>query len=104
MDIEEVRKEPINAIRYPKKGTAIAMFTVLATNIFWMHILQITWNLDGDEGVDIISSNSTAIGLIIKLYFAKGVIVVVYIANFEAIALQGRFNVTCDDTPMPDIV
>ena len=33
MDIEEVIKEPVNDIRYPKKGIAIATLTVLATNI-----------------------------------------------------------------------
>lgn len=104
MDIDELRKDPVNAIRYPKKGTATATLTVLATNIVRMHTLQpITWILDG-EGVNISSSNATAKGLIITRYFANGVISVVYIANFEAMALLGKFNVTCDDSSLPNII
>jgi hypothetical protein len=82
MDTATLRKEPMNAMRRPKKGTVRATVTVLITSKVLKILPQNSMAfLEHDIEWGKNSSNATAKGVSVRAYFAKGFTSVTQIAK-----------------------
>lgn len=98
METVQLRKEPTNAMRYPKNGIVSAITTVLATNKDLMDML-IALLLSTAKQVSI----ADAMGVTIKAYFVKGLNRVMYMATMELGLPTGRLSVICELNSCPYI-